>query len=373
MSLQIDARCQITKLELAHYRNFNHFSISPEKDKILITGYNGAGKSNLLEAISLFSPGRGFRGTKYNDITTNSSLGQPLSLNYWTAIINLNSANTTAQIITTYQYNALKRKIQLNGSNINNAELLNLLNIIWITPQIEGVFQAGSTPRRKLLDRIVYLFDANHAERTNKYEYYLRERMILLKKGSNQSKWLGVIEDYLAKLALEITKCRCEVIQSLQQWLGKIECPFPQVELNIECKVAYLYKQQHSNMAELVSDTFRNARTIDSTTGKNSFGTHRADFQVLHAGKRQLAQYCSTGEQKALLVSLLIAQTLQAHIAYQRYPILLLDELFIHLDHTRRQYLAKFLSELPIQCWISSTERSDLQLFDSNCYEIKLS
>lgn len=378
MMLGTNSICRITKLVLHNYRNLTELTVSPKCDKILIIGKNGSGKTNLLESISLFAPGRGLRGAKYSDILrkeanlSSNSSNCHNTYSQWIAEITLQTAINIVKISTNYYQNTTKRNIKLNDNTITSHKLLELVNMICITPQMESVFLNGATQRRKLLDRIVYLFDYKHAERVNKYEYYLRERMILLRSNSSQTRWINVIENCLASISVEIASCRYNAIKQLQLYLDEIDAPFPKVKLDIQCQIAELYLQQSPKLLELINSRFCNSRTIDGNSGKSNFGVHRSDFKVIHSVKNQLAQFCSTGEQKALLISLLIAQMLQSRKNYNRFPILLLDELFIHLDIEKRQYLAKFLTQFPVQCWISSTELDDANLFSNNCDIVNL-
>ncbi|KJV56564.1 recF/RecN/SMC N terminal domain protein [Orientia chuto str. Dubai] len=366
MTLGTSSICRITKLVLHDYRNLTELTVSSQCDKILIAGINGSGKTNLLESISLFAPGRGLRGAKYDDILRRGPGSNDVACQ-WIAEITLQTAINIVKISTNYYRNTAKRYIKLNDNTIAGHKLLEFVNMICITPQMESVFLDGITQRRKLLDRIVFLFDHKHAERVNKYEHYLRERMILLRTNPSQTRWISVIENSLAKVSLEIALCRYQVIRQLQLYLDEIEAPFPKVKLDIKCQIMELYFQELPKILELISSRFYDSRTIDCNSGKSCFGVHRSDFKVTHIEKNQLAQFCSTGEQKALLISLLIAQMLQYSRNYGKFPILLLDELFIHLDIEKRQYLANFLAQFPVQCWISSTEPDDANLFNNGC------
>ncbi len=361
--------CEITKLVVCNYRNFIEFTLLPQHSKTLIIGNNGTGKTNLLESISLFNPGRGLRAAKYEDIL-NKSAGITNSANKWLVEAILKTTTTTVKISSDYVRHATKRNIKLNDNVISSSDLLKLINIIWITPQIEGVFQEGISQRRKLLDRLVYLFDNSHAQRVSKYEYYLKERMVLLKNNPSQTQWISIIEDHLSKIAIEIASCRNKVIKQLQQSLNQLDTPFPKVKLDIDCLVEKLYlsQQPSSKLQEL----FYNSRRVDTNLGRSHIGTHRSDFQVIYMEKNRLAQHCSTGEQKALLISLLIGQMIESSKHYNRLPILLLDELFVHLDIEKRQYLAHFLSASKAQCWISSTEQGDIKLFNDDCHVVNL-
>lgn len=329
----------INELSLLHYRNLSALDISVNSSPVLIIGDNGAGKTNILEAISMLSPGRGLRGAKLDEIYSHHSSS-------WRVDARVQTKLGPSQISTSYSGESNKRLVEFNGSKIANAELAGLLKIIWLTPQMEGLFLGGSSDRRRFLDRMVYCFHPEHASVVNKYDYYLRERIKILQMPSVDYSWLEIIEEKLSAEASSIMHRRKNTLDILSDALDKLDSPFPKARLGITGN------EFHSN--EWMQERLRESRELDRLSKRSNFGPHRSDLLVYYG--EIAAHQRSTGEQKAMLISMTIAQVLatQEHGAVK--PILLLDEIFVHLDEVRREYLAEFLANSGSQIWVTSTE-----------------
>lgn len=337
----------INELSLSHYRNLRALDISVNSSPILIIGDNGAGKTNILESISMLSPGRGLRGAKLDEIYSYQASS-------WHINSRVQSNLGVAQISTSYSAESSKRLVEFNGSKIANSELARLLKIIWLTPQMEGLFLGGSSDRRRFLDRMVYCFHPEHASVVNKYDYYLKERIKILQMPSIDYSWLGIIEEKLSAEANLIMHRRKNTLDILSDALDKLESPFPKARLGITGN------EFHSN--EWMQERLRESRELDRLSKRSNFGPHRSDLLVYY-GEIPASQR-STGEQKAMLISMTIAQVLATQEYGNAKPILLLDEIFVHLDEVRREYLAEFLTGSGSQTWITSTEDDIGKYFD---------
>lgn len=338
----------ISELSLTNYRNFEEFNIHLESPRIVIVGDNGSGKTNILESISLLSGGKGFRGTKFEDICKSGSSAFKTAYKF-------DGIVGTSRISTSFDANLQKKTLEFNDDKISNSELAKICTIIWLTPQLEWVFSGSASDRRKFFDRIIYTIDKTHASRVNKYEYYLRERIKILQLPRTDLHWLDIIEEKLSEVSLELIAKRHDVARLLQNAINELDTPFPKATITITPD--YSDKDK-----DWIISQFRSSRKLDMDTGRSSFAPHRVDFVVFHKTKNIEANFCSTGEQKALLISITMAHTLMLkNIA--SYPILLLDEIFVHLDDTRRGFLSNFLSEYKSQIWITSTEDKVTEYF----------
>ena len=332
----------IHELSLHQYRNFDAINLTIHSNHIVILGDNGSGKTNILEAISLFSPGRGLRGAKLEEVCNNK-------YDHFKTQIILENTLGKARISSTYDKLLSKRIISFNDEKINHHELASLCKIIWLTPQMEGIFLGPSSDRRKFFDRIVFAFNAQYAKIIGEYEYYLKERSKLLQMPSIDHKWLQILEDKLGGSALAIVTERVKVLDILQRTLNELETPFPKALLSFD-------PSYHDMDAQQFQSGFEKSRDVDKHSKRNNFGPHRMDLVVRYAEKDAHAKYSSTGEQKAILISILLGQIFAIKKYSNEKSIVLLDETFVHLDDLRRQYLTNILQSINAQIWITSTE-----------------
>lgn len=342
--------CSLKELSLTHYRNLSLLDLKFDSPKVLILGENGAGKTNILESISLLSPGRGMRGAKLDEICSHEA-------SFFEISAMLNAHLGASRLKVSFQRDASKRLVEFNDSKIANAELANIVSVVWLTPQMEWLFLGSAGDRRRYFDRVIYAFDPKHASRINKYEYYLKERIKILELPTIDYHWLSMIEAKLAEVAVEIVQKRTEVIGFLQKALDDLISPFPKARIVIVPDYA-------GKDIDWMKEQFINSRAEDSRNGRSNFGPHRVDFIVYYGAKNIEARFCSTGEQKAMLISLTIAQIIALQAYSNSFPILLLDEIFVHLDDERRKYLADFLESGSSQYFITSTEEDLVKYFD---------
>ncbi|MES2214711.1 MAG: DNA replication/repair protein RecF [Pseudomonadota bacterium] len=340
----------IKELHLSNYRNFDNLRLKLSSDQIIITGNNGIGKTNILEAISFLSPGRGLRYAKLDEI---SKEGQS-----WRAGATIHTTLGLAEIDTKYDIISAKRTTEFNGKKISNTELANFASIVWLTPQMEGLFLGPSSDRRRFLDRACYAFYPLHASLINQYDHALRERLKILESSEGNNEWLDIVEEKISRLAFQINKNRVSVIAKLQNALDNLDNLFPKARLVLEPNYEGLD-------VSWIQSEFKNARKKDLATGRSNFGIHRSDLIVYYRDKDTLTKHCSTGEQKAMLISVTIAQIMAKQAEGVDGPIMLLDETFVHLDETRREYLADFIKSSSSQVWITSAEPFALGYFKS--------
>ena len=339
----------IKQIDFQNYRNFSELCISCSEGINIICGANGSGKTNILESMSLLSPGKGLKSAHFDDICKSGEQG-------WQSKFNLQSKLGIAEISMSHSLQERSRKLSYNGSKMSSSELPNLLNVIWLTPQMEDLFLGGASARRKFLDRIVYNFDNNHAKVIVKYEHFLRERNKVLSQGYSaaESSWLDTLEEKMTEAAELIEKARKLAVDLMQKSIDSLDTPFPKAHL----KLSYLHDEQNSwgDFSENYRAELKAKRQKDAYSGRANFGVHRSDLLVSYEDKKREARMCSTGEQKALLISLTLSSIELIRHNTGWAPIILLDELFVHLDDNRKKYLADYIINSKLQTFITTTD-----------------
>lgn len=381
----------VTRLTLTDFRNYAFLRINPELRPIIITGENGSGKTNILEAVSFLTPGRGMRSAKLSDIRRFTPAvienGYTPSNSSWAVSANVSKNGEYFEIGTAVEnilredddenniYN--KRIVKIDGQKISSqGELGHFLSAIWLTPQMDRLFRGGSQPRRSFLDRLVYAFDNEHAKRTANFEHLYKQWYQLIKNsnGRADSAWLSGIEESMATTGVAIAAARREQIARLNRFIeNEPDDVFPNVILKLEGTIEKLL----DIMPAVDVEDFYMKQLAEGRKkilyNDNVDGVNRTDFKVFYKKKNMPAELCSTGEQKSLLISIILAQT-KCQILYQGFaPVLLLDEVAAHLDDGKREALLQKIKELGLQAWITATNP---ELFYSlknsaDFYEIK--
>lgn len=334
----------IQKLQLTNFRNFESFYIDFQPGISLIIGPNGSGKTNLLEAVSNLIPGRGIRGAVGNDLCKIGTDGWNISSNLLTKL-------GPASLNLSYDAFTKRKNLEFNNKKIYLSELVNFTSAIWLTPQMDGLFAASSADRRRFLDRLVLANFSNHAEFVTKYEKQQRERMQVLENSSSDDAWLKIIETEMAALCIDITKNRIATIQFLNDNIRNIDSTFPKARIEFESVIV-----EYMNDPDAIIAKFQSYRVQDKESGKTNFGANKTDFKTYYGSQDIPAEYCSTGQQKSLLISILMAHQISLSNKNSEMPILLLDEVFVHLDDEKRASLADFLLVNKAQVLITSTE-----------------
>jgi DNA replication and repair protein RecF len=351
-------RVGVTRLVLTDFRNYREARLSLGTAPVVLTGPNGAGKTNLLEALSLLAPGRGLRRARLCDLDRKGGDGAPLGRG-WAVAATLETPRGLLRIGTGREPGGSERRVvRIDGEPAKSQSALGeRLGIVWLTPAMDRLFLEGPSGRRRFLDRLVLGLDPAHGGRVAAYEEALRERSRLLRDGPSDAAWLGALEEVMAKEGVAVAAGRRETVDRLDRACAEAEGPFPRARLTL---VGALEEGIASRPALAVEEEFAAAlaksRAADAALGGATIGPQRADLAVLHAEKGIAAEQASTGEQKALLVSILLA-----HAALQRQirgeaPVLLLDEVAAHLDAGRREALFSSLLGLEAQVWLSGTD-----------------
>lgn len=352
----------LTKLKLDNFRNYSSLSIDLDNRHVVLTGKNGAGKTNLLEAISFLSPGRGLRRSPYDRVAREGTIGA------WSIFAQLQGALGDVTIGTGLQQNALgvdtARRVRIDGSQVKSSdELLDHLRIMWLVPAMDGLFTGPAGDRRRYLDRLVLAVDPSHGKRVNNFEKSMRARNKLLSEDMPDPQWLDAVELQMAEHGVAIAAARVEVVSLLSKVIVKTHdhnSPFPDALVQLEGSLESMIGEVAASDLELqYSDILSGARRLDAAARRTLQGPHRTDMKVHHRPKSMPAALCSTGEQKALLVGMMLAHARLTGELHGFSPVLLLDEITAHLDKERRFALFDMIDDLGCQAWLTGTD-SDL-------------
>jgi DNA replication and repair protein RecF len=343
----------ISRLNLHQFRSYTSARVDTSTRLVVLTGENGAGKTNALEALSLFAPGRGLRGATLDDMKRQQSGAG------WGVSIQL---QTDVQIGTGVTAESPgKRSLKINGAAASISVLPQHLSVLWLTPAQDRLFMDAASDRRRFLDRLVLALYPDHAGHVARYEHAMRERLKLLGDGRADPVWLTGLEARIAEHGVAASHARVETIDALSPLAASSLDPrFPPAAITLSGDVEALLAQGQPALAveDAVKARLAATRNEDARAGRTSFGPGRVDLLVRHIPKNQTAGHCSTGEQKALLTGLILAQAQLVSQLSGRPPLLLLDEIAAHLDAGRRDGLFDILDSLKLPCWMTGTDNS---------------
>lgn len=333
----------LNRLSLSNFRSYQDARVTPGPGLVLLTGENGAGKTNILEAVSLLSPGRGLRNVAYGEMARSDGPG----------IFGVAARLGDVELGTgTSLGRPERRQVRINGAPASATSLSEWLSILWLTPAMDRLFQEGAGGRRRFLDRLVLALEPGHAVHAARYEAAMRARnKLLAEDGVQDPDWLGALEARMAEHGSALLAARAATVDALVERLATgPDTPFARAGLKL------------AGGAEDLAVELAASRERDAAAGRTLIGPHRSDLVVTHLGKAQPAERSSTGEQKALLLSIVLAHAELVAERVGRRPILLLDEVAAHLDPSRRALLFERLRAAGGQVWMTGTERS---LFDA--------
>jgi DNA replication and repair protein RecF len=347
----------VRRLTLTDFRCYRFLRLDTECRPVVLTGANGAGKTNLLEALSFLAPGRGLRRATLSEVTRREvSAGGA-----WAVAAVLDGPAGRVEIGTGRQAGTERRAVRVDGQPAKAQTLGSLTSALWLTPAMDRLFIEGAGGRRRFLDRLVLGQDHGHAGRAGAYEHAMRERTRLLRAGRADAGWLTALEDAMARHGVAVALARRQAADRLNRACAAQQGPFPAARLTLAGEVeGWLDTLDPATAEDRARAALLRARARDEAAGAATFGPHRTDVQVRHAPKDLPAGQCSTGEQKAVLVSIVLAQARVRTQASGTAPLMLLDEVVAHLDDTRRRALFDELAGLSAQSWMSGT---DEQLF----------
>ena len=376
ITLEVDnasKRSWLSRLKLDHFRNYRQADLAIQAGQLVIFGDNGAGKTNLLEAVSLLSPGRGMRRAKNQhlaydglsrnsgqpdayDLNSSASVKMPNERTNWAVAATLETPDSSLNIGTGVAQTAKQgnRIMRLDGVNVSQADIGAHFAVSWLTPQMDGIFLDSPLARRRFLDRLVIAFDPAHIGRMSRYEKVFRQRSHLLGEHRGDDAWFSALESVLAETAVAVTAARQSLIKALNDEAEKGWFGFPGVKLLLAGETESWLSQMP---ALEVEDQFMLAARMARLNGDITMpGPHVSEFQALHLDSQTPANQSSTGQQKAMLIAIILAHARLQDRRLSRVPVMLFDDVASHLDSQRRAALFEAVRCLGGQCWFSGAD-----------------
>ncbi|MDQ6704197.1 MAG: DNA replication/repair protein RecF [Pseudomonadota bacterium] len=363
------------RLALADFRSYASLDLAVNARLIVLTGDNGAGKTNLLEALSLLAPGRGLRRAELGDCARNSGRGG------FAVSVELETQNGGVQLGTGIepQTNAPpQRKYRIDREPVGSMRAFcDHVRVVWLTPAMDGLFAGPAGDRRRFLDRLVLAIDAGHGTRVASFERALRGRNRLLEEGPGADRrWLDAIERESAEFAIAVAAARIETVSRLSALITETRdktLPFPWADLALQGDVERLLGTCPALEAEdIYRGILRDNRSRDAAAGRTLIGPQASDLCVRHGPKQVPAAQASTGEQKALLAGLVLAHARLVAAMSGLAPLVLLDEIAAHFDPVRRDALFEVLETLGGQIWLSGADRVTFGTIEKRALMLKV-
>ena len=349
----------VSRLTLTDFRNYARHTLETDARPVVLTGANGAGKTNLLEAVSLLVPGRGLRRASFETLARAGGSGG------WAVAAEVDGLLGNVRIGTGIEagQTGSARSVRIEREPSPVTALGDHVAALWLTPAMDGLFTGPSSDRRRFLDRLTVALEPGHAAQTARFEKLMRQRNKLLDAERPDARWLDAVETEMAGAGVAVAAARRETVVRLsatQADRGSDDL-FPAFAIVIEGELEAALEE---TSATAVEDSYREQlaamRRQDAAAGRTLAGPHRSDLAVTHLGKGIAAALASTGEQKALLIGLTLAHAdiVSRAEGRERPPILLLDEIAAHLDDLRRAALYERLLDLECQAWMTGTDRA---------------
>jgi DNA replication and repair protein RecF len=348
----------VLRLTLNNFRNYHATALEIDARRIVLVGPNGAGKTNLIEAISFLAPGRGLRRAALDEVAFSEGDGS------WAVAAEIEGALGLATLGTGVERSlddgsVVQRKCRIDREPVASASAFaDHVRVVWLIPAMDALFVGAPSDRRRFLDRLVLAVDAEHGSRVNALERSLRSRNRLLEDPRPDPHWLDAVEHETAELAVAVAGLRVETVRRLQTVLASRQgSAFPAAEVSLDGWMEQLIPAQPAvEIEERYRAVLRDNRVRDAAAGRTLDGPHLTDLKVSYAPKAIAASDASTGEQKALLIGLVLAHARLIAEMTAHAPILLLDEVVAHLDPARRAALYDELSQLSTQVWMTAAD-----------------
>lgn len=350
----------LKEIFLSHFRSHKAWRLETDGRPVALHGPNGAGKTNILEAISLLSPGRGLRRAQAEEL-----IRRPEAIG-WKVSALIETGESLREAVTAVTAPGSRRIVEIDGKSATQAALGEILGMVWLTPAMDRLWMEGAAERRAFLDRVTLTFEPGHGERSLAYEKAMRERNRLLRGGVHDPAWLSALEAQMAKAGAGIARARAECIARLNEAQADAETAFPRAEIaalgeteeRLAAEIASGRAPDEAAARDALADVWVEGRRADAEAGRTLSGPHRSDLAALFAAKGVAARLCSTGEQKALLISLILATARALRRLRGAAPLILLDEVAAHLDEIRRAALYDEIAALDAQAWMTGTDAS---------------
>lgn len=336
----------VSRLAMTSFRSYDAAEVVSDGRPLAFWGPNGAGKTNILEALSLLAPGRGLRGAKLGEAMRRAGGAEPRP---WAVAARVRQGGDEVALRT--GIDAMERReVRIDGEKAAPGDLGDHVRLLWLTPAMDRLFADTPGARRRFLDRMVLGLSAEHGRIAAAYEQAMRERQRLLADGTREPAWIEGLEETMAETGVKLAEGRRHLLSRLRAAIDEGTSAFPRASLDID-------EGFDADDAQGLAKQLFDARRRDEAAGRGTVGPHRADLKVCHREKDMPAADCSTGEQKALLIGLVLANArLQAVAHGGAAPLLLLDEVAAHLDEARRASLFDEICALRAQAWMTGTD-----------------
>lgn len=368
----------LARLALENFRNYPALQLRLDGRHVCLHGANGSGKTNLMEAVSMLSPGRGLRGAEFGELVRREPEG--FVAKGWALSADVNDGGFDRRLSLALEIDEQgrsKRIARLDGATTTQNDLGELMRIIWLTPAMDRVFAGPAGDRRRFLDRQVMAHFPSHSTFGAAYEKAMRQRNVLLERSRADPAWLDALELGMASAGAAMALHRVDAVRTMQEAiLRRPDGAFPKalIDLDGAFETSLANGSALTDIEQDILSQLRENRSRDAAAGRATEGVHRTDLRVIHAGKSMSADQCSTGEQKALLIGLILAN---AQALFERdfapSPLLLLDEAAAHLDSDRRAALYDELAALGGQAWLTGTDRSLFDAFGDRAQRFEVS
>ena len=352
----------ISKLLLTNFRNFSFRSFEFSSQLVLLTGKNGAGKTNILESLSLLGRSPSLRGSDFDEMIFDDKILAQKQAQFG-VYAEIFQNEFIEKIGVSFDFTTKKKKFEINGQTLNHKRQSDakkyLINFIYLTPQLEQLFILGKSQRRDYLDKIVCDIDFEHGARLNNYQKLLKERLLILQKYGAQNSgdiWLEIIENKIVELGVAIAFARLEAVDFFNKAIASFSSNFPQPKLQVLGEIENSTATQSAvELEAFYKNKLRQNRALDLTSFKTNFGVHRGDFDAIFLPKNMSATRSSTGEQKAIMIGITLARA-KISATYKNQPtILIFDEVVSHLDEQRKEDLFQEISNINLQTFFSAT------------------
>ncbi len=365
----------VVRLAATDFRNHAALDLSLDPRPVCLFGANGAGKTNILEALTMLAPGRGLRGA---GVTEPARQGAEASARLWSVSARLDLDGETLTLGAGAERGAdgaVKRVARLDGRNATQSDLARAARMVWLTPAMDRLFTGPAGDRRRFLDRLVMASAPEHGVAAGAYERVLKERQRLLNEGGADAAWLSALEREMAAHGAALAAARVDAVARLSAAIAaRAEGAFPKAAVSLAGALEAQFEAGAAS-ADVEADfaaLLRAMRGRDAAAGRTLDGPHRADLVTRHAGKDMPADLCSTGEQKALLIGVVLAHA--RALADDGAPsLILIDEAAAHLDAARRAALFEELLAGAGQAWLSGTDANLFEAFGARAQRIEVS
>ena len=349
----------VKQIKANYFRNYKNLELNLSPENVVLFGLNGVGKTNILEAVSYLTSGRGIRKAKSNELIFKEFTDKANEDFLWGIHASVFKMNEIYEIGTGIEKSNNSRLVKINGEFVKQTDLSEIVKISWITPQMLLVFHNGMTEKRRFMDRLINIANPSHVGLLYRYEFLIRERVKIINNFNDNKMWIDTVESDIVNLSIKIIKSRKKFVLDMQNICFKSELNeefFPDIYLEINGKAEELLdslgeEKYHYQIMEILRKNRNN--------GISSFiGPHKSEVFIFKKESEQEIRYCSTGEQKIMLISLIFKHCHLMETIYKQTPILLLDDIIEHLDDIHKRALFEKTSQYNSQCWFTCTNSS---------------